>query len=87
MPPNLLGLLTAVQQPGVYRATQYLSSHLVVKLTRRRYGGKLLARRQRQETFLLTIGQPNAKERVWVKTAQHAGEPFPVKRLHIQRIP
>lgn len=59
------------------RATAYLSPRLVVKATRqrpydRRYGG---------ETFVVTIGAPNYRERAWIKLAKAGREPFPVWRI------
>ena len=83
MPYNTL--FAALQQPQVYQATKYLSPTLVVKATRRRFGGKLL-RRQRQETLLVTIGQPNWKERQFIKQCVKAKEPFPVKRIQVRHV-
>lgn len=86
MTPNYTRLLTAVQHPGVYRATQYVSPSLVVKATRRRYDGKLLIR-PRQETILVTSGQPNWRERQFIRQCQQAKEPFPVRKIQLHRVP
>ena len=57
------------------RATKFLSSDLVVKLTRRYKAGK-----GGNETFLLTIGTPNHEERKFVV-------PFPVRKVQLRAFP
>jgi hypothetical protein len=61
------------------RATKFVSPTLTVKATRRHRFDK----RSRFEEFFVTIGRPNYRERVWIKTAQRAGVPFPVRRLQL----
>ena len=79
----LTQLFTVIQHPRYYCATKYLSPHYVVKVTRKRHGGKLL-RRQRSETFLVTIGVPNYAERQFIKMCQQTKERFPVKNIQVK---
>ena len=69
--------------PELRTATKYLSTKLTMKLTRQRKHD----RRARQETFLLTIGTPNWRERDFIKAAVKAGERFPVKRVQFRLWP
>lgn len=84
MPVNYTALLSAVLQPGIYQATKYVSPRLVIKATRRRADGKLASAHARQETVLVTIGQPNWRERHCIKRLQQAKEPFPVKKIQVR---
>ena len=63
------------------RATKYLSPILVVKVSARLYGGKRI--RELQESVIVTVGKPNHRERIWIKAAKKAKEPFPVKRIQV----
>lgn len=56
------------------RATKYLSPQLTVKATRQRP----IDRRTRQETFLVTVGRPNAREQQFIRVCKQAKQPFPV---------
>ena len=65
------------------RATKYLREDLVVKMTRAfvpRANG-------RGETMHFTLGKPNFAERRFVRLAQAAGEPFPVKKVQLKGFP
>lgn len=78
---NLFGQLAeAILEVGAKKATKYLSERDVVKAT---YQGK---RRKNDPsvTILFTVGRPNYAERKFIKSAKKAGEPFPVKRLHLK---
>jgi len=66
----------------IHKATQYISSTWIVKLTR---VGK--SRKVRTEDYRLTIGAPNYAERQYIKKLQKAGEPFPVKKIHVKYYP
>mgnify|MGYP001605604686 CR=1 FL=1 len=79
-------LLIAVQRPGIFRATKYISPALVVKATRQRYKGKLLTRSARQETILVTIGKPNWRERRFIRQCQQAEEPFPIRKIQLKHV-
>jgi hypothetical protein len=74
-------LAEMVLEGGVRKATKYLSPKLTIKAARR---FKLSKRDSRRE-LVFTIGVPNYAERVFIKARQKAGEPFPVKRIQIQR--
>jgi hypothetical protein len=65
------------------KATKFLGPNLVVKLTSQRKYSK----RERQRTFLLTIGKPNYAERKFVKECKKAGEPFPVEKVQLKAHP
>jgi hypothetical protein len=65
-----------------YKATKFLSERLVVKATRRRYGGKIV--KNGSVDIVLTIGRPNYEEREFVKKCKKAGEPLPVKKVQLK---
>lgn len=64
------------------KVTQYLSDNLVVKLTSRQAGP-----RERQVSYVLTVGRPNFAERAFLKSCKKAGEPVPVKKTQLQPWP
>jgi len=68
---------------GARRAVKYLSPTLTVTATRRHRSSKRDWRRE----ILLTVGRPNYAARQHIKACQRAGEPFPVKRVHLTRWP
>ena len=68
------------------KATAFLSPRLTVKATRVAYDGKI-DRRNRRADIVLTIGAPNYDERHFIKLAQRAGEPFPVKKVVTKPFP
>jgi hypothetical protein len=68
---------------GVRQATAYLSEHEVIRATRRQYG-KEKWRKNEPIEMLLTIGRPNYRERLFIKSCKKAGEPFPVKNIQIK---
>lgn len=70
-------LVAAINDSSIYRVTSFIRPDLVIKLTRRHKPD----RRSKQEEFVLTLGRPNYSERILIKAAKQAGEPFPVKKL------
>jgi hypothetical protein len=72
-------LVAETVKAGAVRGTQYVSPKEVVRVTRRRYRGKVKARGPIELT--VTVGRPNYRERLFVKRCVKAGEPFPVKRI------
>ena len=79
---DTLGVLSSIKQviapllAGNRKATKYLSPKLVVKASRRhkpRYGSNV--------EIVLTIGGPNYAERKFIKVAQAAREPFPIRKI------
>jgi hypothetical protein len=69
-------------RPDVRVATSYLSEKQTVRATRKRYRGK--PRRSETETdIVLTLGRPNFVARKYIKALKKAGEPFPVKKVHL----
>lgn len=71
-------VVEAVLETGAYKATKFLGPKETVKATRRRY-----KRRGRHSItqVLVTVGRPNYAERAFIKKAQAAGEPFPIKKV------
>lgn len=63
----------------VRRATYYLSPGLTIKATRTRRVDK----REKAESYIVTVGRPNYAERKFIKVAKAAGEPFPVKKVQL----
>ena len=73
-------VVEAVLETGAYKATKFLSAKETVKATRRRFrrgGGRITE-------VLLTVGRPNYAERQFIKKAQAAGEPFPIKKVQLK---
>lgn len=68
-----------VMNPQMRRATWYVGPGITQKATRfrKRCG------RARYETFVVTVGQPNWRERKFIKLAKRAGEPFPIKKIQL----
>jgi hypothetical protein len=64
------------------RATVYVSGKVTIKLTRQWPHRK----RSRQETFLLTIGAPNYREREFIRKMSRQG-PFTLPHLHTDMWP
>lgn len=85
--PDYNAIIAAVLQPQVYRATKYVSPTQVLKATRRRFNGKLHNGRARRETLLLTLGQPNYRERQYIKLCKQAHEPFPIRKIQLTLLP
>ncbi len=65
------------------RATKFIGPNLVVKLTRQRKPNK----RDRSETFVLTVGKPNYAEREFIKLCGRAKEPLPLRRVQLRGFP
>lgn len=65
------------------KATKFIGPNMVIKLTRQRAPRK----RQRGETFVLTIGKPNYEERKFLKDCKKVGEPVPVKKVQLRDFP
>ena len=74
--------IQALLELNAKKAIKFLSPHLVVKATRQ---GRWTERDSRQ-TCLVTFGRPNYAERQFVKRAQRAGEPFPVKKIQLKPV-
>ena len=75
--PHLTTLLRTAFDPTVQQATKYLTPTLIARVTRR---FKHRARDRRQE-FVVTVGEPNYREREFIRDCRRAGESFPVKRV------
>jgi hypothetical protein len=92
-PATRQGYITRAVRDTVYEITRpgnvarsvikYVNPKLVVKVTRT----KRPDRRDRSESFVLTIGVPNYAERGFVKLCMKAGEPFPVKKVQYKFYP
>jgi len=65
---------------GYYRATKFVSDEFTVKATRQFKPDK----RDRQESFIVTVGKPNYKERKFIALCKKAGETFPVRKIQLE---
>lgn len=87
---------------GARRAVKYLTPQLVVKATRIIHrkllkkrskktrsvrGDRVIDLRARAASVVLTVGVPGYLERDFIKAAQRAGEPFPVKKVQLKFLP
>lgn len=62
------------------RATLYVSPDYVISACLQHKPSK----RATRQTIVLKIGQPNFRERLFVKACLKAGEPFPVKKVQLK---
>jgi hypothetical protein len=65
---------------GAKKVTKFFSPHEVVKATLQGRRDK----RTHQQTILFTFGRPNYEERRFIKLAQRAREPFPIKKYQLK---
>jgi len=76
-------LAEAILQAGAIQAVKYYSPKLRVKASRRLIGGKI-DKRYKGVEILFTVGPPNYAERRFVRQAEKAKEPFPIKKLQLK---
>ena len=67
----------------VRRATYYVNEKYTVKLTRQRKHSK----KDVSETFIMSCGRPNYRERAFIKACVKAEDKFPVKKIQLQYWP
>jgi len=67
----------------IHTTTLFVEPKWIVRVTRQ---GKP-DRRDRRATFLVTEGVPNCDAQKFIKQAQRAGEPFPIKKLQYRFYP
>lgn len=79
---HVLAVIETLLSMQAYRTTKFVSPKLVIRATRRLYGGKVPGRGQ--ATIILTIGSPNYIERDFIRVCKQAGERFPVRRVRIK---
>jgi hypothetical protein len=68
----------------VYQATKYLSEKEIVRATLKRFHKRISKTGNRD--IVLTIGRPNFKERLFIKSCKKAGEPFPIKKIQLKKV-
>jgi hypothetical protein len=74
-------IATILRTPGERKATKYLSPKDVVTVALRRYRGRVSTKGTNE--FVVKIGRPNYRERLFVKACRKAGEPFPMRKVQI----
>lgn len=72
-----------VNDLALRRATYYVTPTLVVKATRHNRVNK----RCRHESFVVSFGVPNYREREFIRLCKAAGESFPVRKVQLQSWP
>ena len=77
---NVGQVVGALIKTGAYRATKYVSERRVIIATR----GFKPDKRNRLETFTVTLGVPNWEERKFIKDCKRAGEPLPVRKIQLK---
>lgn len=80
-------VIAVLLSTGSKQAVKYISPNLVVKATRKSYGGRPQRKDARNETLLVTFGKPNYREREFIALAKKVGEPFPIKRCQLRGFP
>jgi len=78
----LSALASAVLKFDAYQATKYLGPKLVVRATRRNF--RTRSKRDRRVEILFTIGEPNYREREFIRQCGRAGEPLPIKKIQLR---
>lgn len=73
-------ILALFEEPTVRQATTFLSERLIVRATAR----FKFAKRMRLNEIVLTVGQPNYREREFIRTCKKAKEPLPVKNVQLK---
>ena len=74
---------TLLEMPDVRQTVVYQHPKMVVKATRQHKRDA----RERQFTILVTMGEPNYRERKFVAACQKAAEPFPVRKVQLRGWP
>lgn len=88
----------ALLESGARKATLYLSPKLTVKASVpiyaprdkkgvRKYPSKVHDMRSSRVEIVFTAGSPNFEERMFIRQAVKAGEPFPVKKVQLKFLP
>ena len=80
-------LVVLMDNPFVKKATRYVNKNKTIKLTRLSYGNKPTPKNAKRETFILTIGKPNCKEKEFINDCIKAKERFPVSRPQVKHFP
>lgn len=71
---------TIADDRRLYRVTAFVNPKHTLKITRARK----VDLREKNETYIMTLGHPNYAEREFIKQAIAAGEPFPIKKVKLQ---
>lgn len=57
---------------------------MVVRVARKCFGGKIPPKNDNPIEIILTIGRPNFRQRMFIKSCIKAKEEFPVKKIQLQ---
>ena len=82
----------ALLDSGARKATLYLSPKLTVKASRSIYKKKdgsyqkVEDKRASRADIVFTAGVPNYEERLFIRQAVKAGEPFPIKKVQLKYV-
>lgn len=83
----------ALLESGARKATLYLSPKLTIKASipvyrpNGRWPKKVEDARANRTEIVFTAGAPNFEERMFIRAALKAGEPFPIKRVQLKFLP
>ena len=71
--------------PEAKTATKYLDEKTVVRATWR---NKIYRNKNaRRKEMVVTFGEPNYREKAFIKDCKEAGEPFPVRKIQFRFYP
>lgn len=87
---EVVRLLIAGQNKNLRQTVKFISPSFVVRATRPVFGGPITKKRILKGSsyqFLLHIGKPNYKERLFIQSCKKAGLKFPVKDVQLKYIP
>ena len=82
-PKVIAAVCGALANSDAKTATKYLDEKTVVHATWR---FKPSSRNHREE-MVVTMGEPNYQDRIFIKKCKKAGEPFPVKKIQFRAYP
>jgi len=78
------GVVDVLLENNSYKAEKYLSEKLVVRATRRIFGGKIV---KGNIEVLLVVGKPNYAQRAFIKRSKKNKLMFPLKQIILTSVP
>lgn len=81
---DIISVIEVVLDGGYHSAVKIMSPTQVTRATRVLYDGKIT---KGDTKIVLTLGGPNYLEREFIAKCKKAGEPFPVKKIQVRKLP
>lgn len=74
-------VIEPIVRGGIIKATKFIDEKFVIRATRKCFNKKIC---KGDIEIILKIGKPNFEERIFIKNAKKAGEPFPIKKIQLK---